>query len=1001
MCLGSESTDCARPLSAPLARAQGGQHYQVENIRSFCFNTQFLVSIADGVYPYDASGGPPAEGQRLAMLFTYGKRCKDHMHYGDMDVGDATKKQEAAMCLKMAVGTWDGTTMGFRVSKNPTTNFKAWGIMEPADPENEAMLEAAHLCEGRAVLDRKAEAEGQAVLNIAQRAFWCANWPRTYRDDDDDPLQDTRGGGDEEQNARQRFVFKQLNYREHVEKVTAGPRRDDEPNVSWVELCNFEVDKFKAIYQFPDDTAPFYVIECKWKNPDCHDGSVIHVKSGKIVHGDYEFVFVEVNIQLDKIKTKGELNVAFSTAFPLLSGHNLDVPEFMQLMNDLPKPPISNAIVKFGRQPSGLYVMQNCAFQDGLIYTHAESKVHVISQLFTRFNLDPSQYPKMTIIPFPHVRYHILCELWNNTMPKFFSTNTIAAKAVFCLGIMGVHAEKFWKGEGGVCKFPVAWLHSTSPGTGKTYAAMLVSAMFGRGESLFAGSSTTVAIQTRLDVIASSTLCIDDYVPPTGKDKAWAEVTRQVYDHQGRAIGGDNQRMFIPESGLMVTSNSILCEDDSAVQSRILVLPFDQMPKSNGLPELQSALGLISAVLPDMDTLTHEGVLDCQVMGDVSTFLHLAVGEIQDRKVGMWAWLLYHMLLVSHMCQSVDGEAGAIIEWVVQQCRDSSHETKNTQSTMRRFVIALSKVMPGGEMAGSALADKTNAVVYWHNLRTNFDHDGVPHYAVRVQSVCSAIRAKTGDRFAYVGTIKALLQTEGIVASSTVQFADAGHSWPLYKTLEDHGPKIALREDEIVGDLLTAADQNAVLIPCAMFRDIVAEWQSGESAGGADYKKILILPHGSNLHASKVPECDFSYNFYDMATAEAFDPVSGEPLPPFIYRALHTTTFAPYCGATNLAEYVKIEKPDLYGSEEQRNARWDPDVEAMNRDKGFGSVDETMELSTIDMYFGTSVPKLSALPPAYTKVCHYMRDDPDDEAVQDPCTFHPDVESFPSPKIRK
>lgn len=186
-------------------------------------------------------------------------------------------------------------------------------------------------------------------------------------------------------------------------------------------------------------------------------------------------------------------------------------------------------------------------------------------------------------------------------------------------------------------------------------------------------------------------------------------------------------------------------------------------------------------------------------------------------------------------------------------------------------------------------------------------------YAVRVQSICSAIRAKTGDRFAYKQVTKALLQTEGIVASSTVQFADAGHSWPLYKTLEDHGPRIALREDEIVGDLLTAADQNAVLIPCAMFREIVAEWQSGAAAGGADYKKILILPHGSNLHASKVPECDFSYNFYDMATAEAFDPVSGEPLPPFIYRALHTTTFAPYCGATNLAEHLKIEKPDLYG----------------------------------------------------------------------------------------
>ena len=68
---------------------------------------------------------------------------------------------------------------------------------------------------------------------------------------------------------------------------------------------------------------------------------------------------------------------------------------------------------------------------------------------------------------------------------------------------------------------------------------------------------------------------------------------------------------------------------------------------------LQSALGLISAVLPDMDTLRHEAALDCEVMGDVSTFLHIAVGETQDRKVGMWAWLLYHMLLVSKMCQSL------------------------------------------------------------------------------------------------------------------------------------------------------------------------------------------------------------------------------------------------------------------------------------------------------------------------------------------------------------
>ena len=96
------------------------------------------------------------------------------------------------MCLKMAVGIWDGTTMGFKSNYNSTSSFKAWGIMEPGQPLSGTtpMLRAAHLCEGRAVLDRS---DGR--LNIAQRAFWCQNWPRSVRDDDDDPLQDTRGGG--------------------------------------------------------------------------------------------------------------------------------------------------------------------------------------------------------------------------------------------------------------------------------------------------------------------------------------------------------------------------------------------------------------------------------------------------------------------------------------------------------------------------------------------------------------------------------------------------------------------------------------------------------------------------------------------------------------------------------------------------------------------------------------------------------------------------------------
>ena len=75
---------------------------------------------------------------------------------------------------------------------------------------------------------------------------------------------------------------------------------------------------------------------------------------------------------------------------------------------------------------------------------------------------------------------------------------------------------------------------------------------------------------------------------------------------------------------------------------------------------------------------------------------------------------------------------------------------------------------------------------------------------------------------------------------------------------------------------------------------------------------------------------------------------------------------------------------------EQSDARWDVDVEEMNRSAGFGTVDTCMDLATIDGFFGTTLPKFSLLPPCYTNVAYWMRDDPEDEEPQDPRTYHPD-----------
>ena len=162
-------------------------------------------------------------------------------------------------------------------------------------------------------------------------------------------------------------------------------------------------------------------------------------------------------------------------------------------------------------------------------------------------------------------------------------------------------------------------------------------------------------MQTRGALTNGGMLCVDDYVQSKKNDKAWAEMLRQWFDHQGRSIGGDHARDFIADSGLMVTSNEIVCQNDPAVQARLLVFEFDKLQNTSGLSELQTFQELASALMPDFDTFLYEGKLDKEVIADCSNFLHQAVGEAVDRKIGMWAWLLYYMLLVSWMAQSVEG----------------------------------------------------------------------------------------------------------------------------------------------------------------------------------------------------------------------------------------------------------------------------------------------------------------------------------------------------------
>ena len=114
-------------------------YFRVENCRKVPFETSFLFSVKPGLYD---------DERNLALYFHYGKRGKQHVHYGPMDMGKkGTSKQDAQLCVIMYMGLWDTKCNGFKLENN----FKPWNIMQ--DAAGRITLDSVRLNEGYEVLD--------------------------------------------------------------------------------------------------------------------------------------------------------------------------------------------------------------------------------------------------------------------------------------------------------------------------------------------------------------------------------------------------------------------------------------------------------------------------------------------------------------------------------------------------------------------------------------------------------------------------------------------------------------------------------------------------------------------------------------------------------------------------------------------------------------------------------------------------------------------------------
>ena len=987
------------------ARAQGGHHYEVKNVRFWPWTMQLCVKLNLAGFNLDKEGDelPDGEVREYAAHLKLASRTLAHMHYGDDNVpgtkrGSLVSKNHQQQCVQLSVGDLDHVQC--ESGQAHVNKFMPWDMV-PDAVGLPGMLSSIMLLEGEARRVRQG-----IKVPLVERLCYAKHWPHVDEGEGEEHEGEDGGGGEGGALGAgagglslERYEFDTI---DHKCNYRMGGSEEDAP---WTEIANFEFLEYKAVYDFPGvipTMAPIHLLVVRWKNPKREDGPTLYLKSDRNksktsdLYKDCSLVSVEVEIDHTLIQNNQQLIAAFQAAWSKLMVRNMTIDMLHNIMAQMPEPPIVEALVKFGRQPhkqnggGGYYVCGNCAIKDGVTHTHADANIKVIPALFPKMDMSftAKEFPQIVLIPFPHVRFMIWARLWNNIMPRVFLHNELAAKAVLAFGVLGVHSQQWWAGGSGVGhSCPLCFAFSTEAGTGKTEALSLVAALMGRhGQAMFSGGSSMPALNDRLSAQADLPECIDDYVAPKGGfDKTWAQFLRQVFDKVQRS---NKRGARTAESTLLVSTNGMPNQSDAPFLSRLLQVQFKPRRIDNGMDDDNNALSdlyelkkLLSACLQDVDTLLWHGKIDKEAILDCATFMQQTCGTSRDRNMNLWGALLYYMLLLTVVAQNGPEKLQEVVRWVIQCATEASHIAKQDSNELNRFIVALSQVMPGGDFPCSPLTDKPEQCVFWHNFRTNQKRSNGPHgdadpkryYAICLGPVCAAIRHHRNIEFNEKQISKQITESsvghaEDVRLRRT--FVDVStQNWPIATgTMSERTP---LLENEVT-EAICADKKRCVLIDAAHFDKVCAEY--GTTARVTDYTKIMIGPWNAAKNSSANREVTQPYNFFSEVTSEYV----GEDAH-FIFRALTQCTWAPFCGGSN---FLNMSEMDI-----------DEEVEHKNIDVGFGTVMDCYKTESLLGHFNTrDYLPLKDLPPAITALPFTTRDayNDGDEPVPDPCEHHPE-----------
>ena len=821
---------------------------------------------------------------------------------------------------------------------------------------------------------------------IATQLFDERVWPKESNVRREDPETVEGGAMDDNVNgpSRGRYSFCERNDRlcyMTIDKASGG--KEPEP----VELCNFHITKVLALYQFVEQgELPLFKLLCRLRISPMVNGAdnVLYVSAGMCGRAPdptgYTVLEVEAVICTCILKSPAEVKTAFQDAHGLLQTTALTPEQLSCYLVAIPQPLPSSVIVRWGKQESGWWVVGNCAFKDGVITTVEDSK-HAISPSFFNRNINcpmpAADFPKIIQIPFPHVRYMIAAKMWAECMPAFFQNNEQPAKAVFALGVMGLHADRFWAGEAGMGHgMPVGWVYSVEHGSGKTEACLNAHSSIGfYNRAIWAGDATKAVTFESSNMECNMMKFIDDVVPSDKgngefQSKALAQLVRSFYDHTARAVSGKIRR---PMSGCCFTANCTVNDDDKAFQSRLLTIPFKELKTTDTEtaddPVLYNTFllnrELMSACMPDMAMLgLWNGKLDKHAIQDWSQFLQKALAKKRDRNLNEWAKLGYFLSILNVCFQCGSEDQMAMMDWMLVSVTKATHELTNHAGLMDQFVIAILKVKE--TIAPNLLGPNPDKMLFWHNLRTNTAPFGSSekYWAVRVGLVCHVLKTHIGKAFKETDINAAVTESGWATHGKGRFYNHSDNPWPIKSTIMPQGDTgmglgyidVPLAENDLLNEHLTS--HRCIYIKVQYIDQIRA---SIEGSGNLEvnYKNVVI--NSSNRELTE------PYNFYNAVCHDGW----------WGYRTLEQSSFRTFCGAMN---EMQIGSP----TSELKILH---DVEADIKTCGFHSIAHCFNPAILLEWFSYSplAPEFcGSLPACYTKLPFEFRNGWDDESPTDP-----------------